>query len=221
MRNGFLSLGMKRPWRETDCSHSSSAEAKNDYWGNSSTALYAYALKVFRRSCSVYINCRVSGPRTLQGKKLPRVPHVYNTFSTRICEPWVLIKSEYSTSLLKKTCHWTRTETAFHSTDTFSVTRFRDCSFSLNLFFFFIGIIPKDGQEWSTLRRKVQRRKLDTASCYFDVLQLTHNTGLQSSTQFASQVYHEMFEWMLELMLRLKLLNSIFVSTVSQILLIP
>jgi len=101
MRTGFLSLGMKRSWRETDCSFSSNAKTKNYYWGNSSTVPYVYALKAFRKLCSVYVNGRVSGPRTLQGKKLPRVPHVYNTLSTRICEPWVLIKPEYSKSLIK------------------------------------------------------------------------------------------------------------------------
>jgi len=68
---------------------------------------------------------------------------------------------------------------------------------------------------------KFRRHTLDMESCYFDVLQLNRNTDLQISMHFESQVYREMFEWMLELMLQLKLLNSLFVSTVSQILLIP
>jgi len=53
---------------------------------------------------------------------------------------------------------------------------------------------------------KFRRLTLDTASCYFDVLQLTRNNSLQISMKLASQVYRRMFEWILELMLRLKLL---------------
>jgi hypothetical protein len=49
----------------------------------------------------------------------------------------------------------------------------------------------------------------DTALCCFHVLQLTRNTGLQISMQFASQVYRDIFEWLLEMMLGIELLNSI------------
>jgi hypothetical protein len=157
MRTGFLSLGMKRPWRETDCSLSSSAKAKNYYWGCTSTAPYtstaphAYALKAFRRPSSIDVNGRVSGPRTLQGKKLPRVPHVYNTLSTRICEPWVLIIPENSTSLIKD-LPLDKKETPYCTVLTHSVT-----AASQITKFFAIGIIRTDGQEWSTLRGEVQK----------------------------------------------------------------
>jgi len=215
MRTGFLSLGMKRPWRETDCSLSSSTEAKNYYWGYNSIVPYAYALKAFKRPSSIYVNGRVSGPRTLQGKKLPRVPHVDNMLSTRISEPWVSIKPKNSTSLVKDLSldkngnpHCT---VLTHSLLPDSVT-----AASPTIIFFYRN--HTDG--WTRVKYLTVQGSEDTAFCYFHVLQLTRNTGLQISMKFASQVCCDIFECLLEVMLLIELLNSIFVSTVSQILII-